>query len=415
MTYVDRMVQLVKGSPVQATTAEVKVRNAFQAVQPVLGQAQSYISLPMLDPNAVDPNAAGTTVVDPNKVALTRVARNLIDELQQIVDQRQAVQSQLDELRQKYDAAVATMQETKQNLTAQVEDYRRQVEQIKSDYDDLRTLLEQNSEQRVANLLKQLEDERANSRQLNQDLLRTQAELDVAQERLSDAMAKVGEIAPPPDREAEAFSPDGKVVLVDEPAGIIHINLGAEDRVYQGLTFSIYDQASRIPKDGEPKAEVEVFAVDPKTSTARILTSEQKNPVARGDIVANLIWDSAKENQFVIAGEFDLDEDGQPEFDGAERIQLLVEKWGGAVAESVGAKTDFVILGEEPQVPPEPTLDQLDEDPTAMQRYEAAQERLARYEQIRQRAQDLWIPIFNYDRFLHFTGYASQVGRPGAF
>jgi hypothetical protein len=415
MAHLDQTIQLVKGGPVQDTTAEVKAGNARQDVARVLAQANNYISLPTLDANAVDPNAADPDVVDLDKIALTVVVQNLIEELQQTLDQRDAVQGQLDDLRGKYDAAIATMQETKQTLTAQVDEYRQQVDQIKTDYDDLRSLLEQSSEQRVANLLKQLEDEKAGSRQLNQDLLRTQAELNVAQERLSDALAQVDEIAPPPDREAEAFSPDGKVVLVDEPAGIIHIDLGSEDRVYQGLTFSVYDQAARIPRDGKPKAEVEVFAVDRKTATARILTSEKKNPIARGDIVANLIWNSAKANEFVLAGEFDLDGDGEPDFDGAQRIQQLIERWGATVAPSVGARTDFVILGDEPQVPPEPTLDQLAVDPTAMERYEAAQQRLQQYEQIRQRAQDLWIPIFNYDRFLHFTGYASQVGKPGVF
>jgi hypothetical protein len=50
-----------------------------------------------------------------------------------------------------------------------------------------------------------------------------------------------------------------------------------------------------------------------------------------------------------------------------------------------------------------------------MERYNAASQELEQYEQIRQRAQTFWIPIFSYERFLHFTGYASQVGKPGAF
>ena len=32
----------------------------------------------------------------------------------------------------------------------------------------------------------------------------------------------------------------------------------------------------------------------------------------------------------------------------------------------------------------------------------------------RQRAEALWVPIFNYDRFLYFTGYAAQASKPGA-
>ena len=33
---------------------------------------------------------------------------------------------------------------------------------------------------------------------------------------------------------------------------------------------------------------------------------------------------------------------------------------------------------------------------------------------ISQRAEALWVPMFSYDRFLFFTGYANQTNRPGA-
>jgi hypothetical protein len=50
-----------------------------------------------------------------------------------------------------------------------------------------------------------------------------------------------------------------------------------------------------------------------------------------------------------------------------------------------------------------------------MDRYNAARKADEYYEQIRQRAESLYVPIFNYDRFLFFTGYADQAGKPGAF
>ena len=134
-----------------------------------------------------------------------------------------------------------------------------------------------------------------------------------------------------------------------------------------------------------------------------------------GDLAANLIWDSDTENEFVVAGEFDLDRDGNPDYDGVNKVESLIRRWGGTVSDTVTAETDYVILGNEPEVPPEPTLDTLAVNPTAMDRYNAAQQQNDRYNRIRQRAESLWVPIFNYDRFLHFTGYASQAGKPGAF
>jgi hypothetical protein len=250
---------------------------------------------------------------------------------------------------------------------------------------------------------------------LNQDLLRTQAELNVAQGRLQGALTQVSEIKPAPDKEAPAFKPDGEIILVDEASGVVRVNLGSEDRVYQGLTFSVYDSGAAIPRDGKPKAQVEVFAVDQRASAARVLSSERKNPILTGDMIANLIWDAGKENQFVVTGEFDLNGDGTADYDAIRRIGDLIRKWGGAVADEVTARTDYVILGEEPNVPPEPTLEQLAVDPMARDKYDTARRMNEQYNQIRQRAEALWVPIFNYDRFLHFTGYASRVGKPGAF
>ena len=196
---------------------------------------------------------------------------------------------------------------------------------------------------------------------------------------------------------------------------MIRINLGSDDHVYRGLTFSVYDKGSGIPRDGKPKAEVEIFAVDQKVSAARITSSERKNPVSTDDIIANLIWDSDRENRFVIAGEFDLDSNGTPDYDAITKIEALIRKWGGAVAQDVSAKTDYVILGTEPKVPPQPTLQAQTADPTLTDKYNAARQSLERYDRIRQQAQSLWVPMFSYERFLHFTGYASQIGKPGAF
>jgi len=410
LQHFDAMTGLVMGSPVPVTSAEVKVSNARDAVGALMTRAEPYITLPAADPNAADPNGP-----DPNGVALTTMMAELLGGLERTIDEKDAVALQLQELQQRFNDATALWQQTEQDLTTQVGSYQQQVEETKADYNNLKSLLEQNSEQRAANLLKQLEDERTKSRQLNQDLLKTQAQLQVAQQRLGDALTEVTKVKPQPDQEAAAHTADGSIVLVDESAGIVHVNLGSDDRVYRGLTFSVYDRASGIPRDGVGKAEVEVFSIAKKTAIARVLSSDKRNPIATNDIVANLIWDTDKANEFVIAGDFDLNKDDKPDYNAPEAIQALIEKWGGAVSQAVSAKTDFVILGTKPAVPSEPTLEDLAVDPDAQQKYNAAQRRLAYYNNIQEQAQALYIPIFTYDRFLHFTGYQNQIGKPGVF
>ena len=418
--YLNDMVRLVKGTPVQVTSAEVKISNVTQAIGPLIANASNYISLPMAGPATIDPNAADPNMADPNavaapQVALTTVIRELLAELEHTMSQRDVAEQELAKLRQRFDDAIATMEQNKQELTAKVDEYRQQVDTIKAEYEDLKLLVQQNSDERVETLLDQLEQTKADGKQLNQDLLRTQAELNVAQGRLQGALTQVGEIEPPPDKEAPAFKCDGKIILVDEASGVVRIDLGSDDRVYQGLTFSVYDSGAAIPRDGKPKAEVEVFAVDRQASAARVLSSNRKNPILTGDMVANLIWDAGRENEFAIAGEFDLNGDGGADYDAIRRIGTLIERWGGSVSREVTATTDYVILGDEPEVMLEPTLDQLAVDPTAMEKYNAAKQTNEQYNQIRQRAEALWVPVFSYDRFLHFTGYASRVGKPGAF
>jgi len=246
-------------------------------------------------------------------------------------------------------------------------------------------------------------------------MLKTQAQLDLAEERLSDAMTGVSKIKPAPDHEAEAKAPDGRVILVDDAAGLVTINLGSDDKIYRGLTFSIYDNVGGIPPDGKPKAEVEVFAVGKKASTARVLSSQQRNPIAVNDLAANLIWNTSKVNHFVIAGDFDLNGDGDPDYDASANIQGLIQKWGGVTDNTVTARTDFIILGTKPKVPPEPTFDDLAIDPMARETYDRARQQQEHYDQIRQQGQALYIPIFTYERFLYFTGYESSVGKAGAF
>lgn len=408
--YFEQVVALIMGRPLQVTSAEVHAGNATNVFASLVDQARPYINIAPPDPNAAEPGRA-----DPNRVSLRSMANDLLARIRQTSEQLDARTQQFQKLQQEFTDATELWQETANDLNAKIDEYQVQVQQTRADYNDLQTLLEQNSEQRAANILRQLESERTVSRELNQTLLRTQAELDVAQERLNSALNQVAKTQPSPDPEAAAYAPDGRIVLVDESAGIVHIDLGSDDRIYRGLTFSVYDKAAGVPRDGKPKAEIEVFAISRTTSTARILSSQPRNPILTGDLVANLIWDANKKNQFVIAGDIDLTGDGQPNYNAPERIAGLIEKWGGATTDQVSATTDFVILGTEPRVPPEPTFEDLALDPTLRTKYDAAQQRLERYNRIRQQAQAFYIPVFTFDRFLFFIGYENYIGKPGAF
>ncbi len=361
---------------------------------------------------------AGGVVValDPNSVGLIGAVERIKAALDVSVNATDALNARLDQLQKRFDDALAAGLQKEQILLAEKETFQQQVEKVQSDYDGLRATLEKSGDERAKDLMAKLDQERLSRDQTSKELLKTQAELKAAQDRIQRVLQEnVYTVKPPPDAEAAAFKPDGKVILVDSQAKIAHLNIGSDDHVYRGLTFSVYEKNQPIPKDGKGKAEIEVYSVDKGVSVAAITRANSKNPIVVDDVIANLIWDGSRANSFVVAGEFDLNKDGDFDVDAIEKIAGLIRKWGGTTTQTVSVNTDFVVLGEPPIVPRKPTLEELEVYPDAMEKYDRAVARLDAYNKLISQAQSLSVPVFNADRFLYFIGYTAQATRPGAF
>jgi len=399
--YLDKMVSSIVGplGQLKDTSAEVKVNTADKKITDVLKLSQENI----------------TENIDPNMAGLVPVIQKLNDELNRTKDERANFEKQLNELRQHFDDAMIATQEKEQTLLAEKEKYHQEVTDTTQKYEELKVLVQKTSDERAQTLMSLLEEERTNLKELNDELLKTQAELKMTQDRMKHALDQLQQIKPSPDREVAAYKPDGKIILIDDQAQVVHLNIGTDDHVYRGLTFSVYDRNASIPTDGKGKAEVEIFGVAKNISAARITHSQKKNPIALNDIVANLVWDSDKTNIFVVAGEFDLNGDEVIDRNAIEQIKALIEKWGGKVVDTISVDTDFLVLGGPPQVPPKPTFEDLEVDPMANEKYEAALQRFNHYKEVQSQAEALWIPIFQYERFLYFIGYKEQINKPGAF
>jgi len=396
--YHDRTVSMVIGGVPESTSAEVKVNNSNTEVTNVQKLAQEHI-----------------TIGDPNLTGLVQVVQGLKTELDKTIKEKLAVEKRLEDTETRFQNADKANLEKEQTLLAEKEKLVQQVADIEQKYNENSALLEQTTGEQVKTLRDQLQQTRDDLQVLNDQLLKTQEELQLAQDDLKSEKEKLSRIEPGPEREVLAYDPDGQIILIDDQAQVVHLNIGIDDHVYQGLTFTVYDRGTSVPEDGKGKAEIEVFDVAKTYSAARITKSELRKPILQGDIVANLIWDSDRTNEFVIAGDFDLDNDGMIDSNGEEKIKALIEKWGGKVADSISIDTDFLVLGKQPQVLQKPTLDELDIDPRAMEVYNASLRRLNRFNELRNQAQTLWIPVFTYDRFLYFIGYEGHIGQAGAF
>jgi hypothetical protein len=397
--HLDRTTSLIVGGVPETTSAEAKMNDVNTKVGRVLQSAQVHIN-----------------IAEPNTTGLVQIIGDLTAELENTKKAKLATQKDLDDQRAKFESASQASSEREQIIQDEKNKLQEQVNKIQADYNDLQVRLEQSTEEQVDTYRNQLEEARANLKALNDTLLKTQAQLKMSEDIMKRAQQEVMDIKPPPDHEVLAHRADGKIILIDNQAKVVHLNIGSNQHVYRGLTFTVYDRSGAIPKDGKGKAEIEVYDVADTYSAARIIRSEATKPILDGDIVANLIWNSDKINEFVITGDFDLDNDGNFDFNAIERITALIEKWGGRVADTISIDTDFLLLGRQPQVPTrQPTFEELELDPGAMQRYEALLQRLNHYNQLQRQAQALWIPVFRYERFLYFIGYKGQISQAGAF
>ncbi|HSV26513.1 MAG TPA: hypothetical protein VLH60_01360 [Sedimentisphaerales bacterium] len=298
------------------------------------------------------------------------------------------------------------------------EQYAQLVQQFSADatntqnnFVSLQDQMGRNAKDMVAMVEARLAVSEETARSLQAQLEETRNQLAIATEKSSIAKSQLAKMVPPPDTEVAAFRPDGQIISIDNQAGLVYINLGVADRVYRGLTFTVYDKGIPIPRDGIGKAQIEVLEPRERMSIARIAVSNPRQPVMVDDAIANLVWESNRSWVFVVAGEFDLDGSGRPRPDGIDRVKALITKWGGTIASEIGPLTDFVVLGGEPRVPLRPSGEEVLTNPAAMQIYESAMAAQQTYRDTMATAKSLSLPIFNLQRLMYMTGYEAMSPR----
>jgi hypothetical protein len=380
--YLDETVALVLGRLPEETSAEVKVETVKEQTRKLLKSS--------------DNNKNG---------GLIQIIEDSERKLKTAIEKESILRTQLEDLNKRFDDAMAAGFEKEQVLLEEKEKYQQQVNDIANDYDNLKNLLKKTSEQQVQTLVTQLDEEREESRAIRQKLLKSQAELKIAKDRMDYIQRQLQKLVPHPDSEVSAFKPDGKIILVDEQNKIVHLNIGSRDRVYRGLTFSVYDKNVPIPRNGKGKAEIEVFNVGEKISAARIVSQENKKTILLEDVIANLIWDSEKTNLFIVTGDFDVNNDGNIDDNGIDKIKMLIDKWGGSTGDEISVHADYIVLGKAPEIFQKPTFEEMELDPMAMEKYEASLQKYNHYKEVETRARELGIPILNYERFIYFIGY----------
>lgn len=272
-------------------------------------------------------------------------------------------------------------------------------------YNSLKELMEKTNDQQMQNWADKLEaaEEKRKLQDINIATLTEQ--LADANLQLDEALEKVEAIKSFPDNQIAATKADATVFTADTKNGLIYLNIGSEDHVFPGLTFSIFDRNAPIPKEGKGKAEIEVFRVNNTSCVAKVLSSSKREPVIKNDVAVNMIWDSKTSNSFMVVGDFDFDGDGTPDRKGKEKIGQMIRQWNGRIVNELTINTDFIVVGQEPEEMTKPTIQQIEDDPEIEGKYAKSVATYNDYQDILEKAKTLSIPVFNRKRFMQLTGY----------
>ena len=104
---------------------------------------------------------------------------------------------------------------------------------------------------------------------------------------------------------------------------------------------------------------------------------------------------------FTVFGNFDTNQDGTATAQEIHDIRAIINAWGGETSEDLQGDTDFLVLGERPILPPQPSADAPIE---VIQRYLQLQRAVQKYDELFETARDTGIPVLNQNRLYTLTG-----------
>lgn len=293
---------------------------------------------------------------------------------------------------------VDSHQNTIAAMNADIDRYKGEIEQFRQDISQAKLEMDE----RVGRITQRFEADRD---ALNKEIDRLRRDNLIRDETIAKlrGTAKTQILKP----EDEFALIDGRVVGVDPGNSQVFIGLGEKDKVMIGLRFAVYSAGTAIrpdPVTGEyptGKAELEIIRVGTDSSICRVTYERQGNPVVKGDLIANAVYDPKKTYKFMVYGNFDANGDGRVTDREAEDVRAVITAWGGQVVDDLVGDVDFLVLGEKPTLPPPPPSTAPIEVVREYQRLDAI---AARYDDLYRQAVATSLPILNQHRLFTLTG-----------
>jgi hypothetical protein len=232
---------------------------------------------------------------------------------------------------------------------------------------------------------------------------------------LQDIRVKLVQKITPPDL-LRFSTPKGRIVRLEPRGEMAWINLGSADNIrsQQRLTFSIFGSGSdgRSTNDVR-KGSLEVVSVlEPHFSTAKIteIVDPARNPIMTGDLLINPAWSPTQREHVALAGLIDLTGDGN---DYSEEFMRNLRQQGVVIdayldlkdltlkGDGITLKTDYLIVGEQPEIDP---------TKTSGRKIERDKEIYDKIAALTNDANRLGVSVVPFRRFVQLTGYRLPRG-----
>lgn len=270
--------------------------------------------------------------------------------------------------RDNYEKEIAAARQAAADLDKKLKETSAKIDMALGDknkeYDDaIKKLMEAlPNEEKLRQQIVTLENDKA---KVLADLKRAFADMDLKLKKLEEKIPQVDLLG--------YDQPKGKVITVDRGQTIVYLNLGSDDLIKPGLTFSVFGQGE-YKATAERKASVEVVNVtDKHMCMARVteIKNAARKPIITGDLLYNPAWTPGLRDHVAIAGMIDLNSDGR---DGTAEFVKALEKQGVIVdvwldlkelqlkgaLRKIGPKTSYLIIGDQPELDKQLVGDQID-------------------------------------------------------
>jgi len=325
--------------------------------------------------------------------------------------------------KEKTDAETAK-KKAQDDYTAALADLKKKQEEARAAAEtEIKTLTEElkvsggKSEPLVKELQDKLEKVEKDKKTLNNTIKDLEGKVAQVQQKLDTSMPVAVE------KETAVREPRGEIVRVHTSLRRATINIGRNDGLKPGVTFSVHGRQA----DGKPKrfkkADVEVLKVDARTAEVEItnvvvwspdrklyepidvLGPENKDPVIKGDVLLNPLWNPNSKTHIAVAGYLDFVGGSPAQMNSfirrLEDQNVIVDAWvdltdGKIKGPGMTRQTEYILRGAE--------LD--GREPGAPREKDTLKEANESIKKLFEEAKHYGVEVMRPERFLRDTGFA---------